>query len=162
MDLTIMPDYTYHGTKFAHYPRGGNKGTPLIVSVFEELGIPIEYSMQQVSHFENMKRMSECDVYVCEVRDWSPFTWGITALEAAALGKIVITNFDALERYEKEYGKCELVVANSKDELREKVKEIYEWQPNQILEKKKATRKWAETYHSFEAVGQRLRRIIGL
>ena len=102
--------------------------------------------------------MSECDIYIEQI---CKHEWGITALEAAALGKIAITTFRGLEEYRKQYGDCELVVANTENELRERVEEIMSWTPEQILEKKKATRRWVETYHSFEAVGQRLKKIIG-
>jgi len=154
-DLSIQPDYTYHGKAFAHYPRGTQKGTETILRAFD--GIPITYSDKSVPHQENLNRMSQCDIYVemvCQPE------WGMTALEAAALGKIVITTFHGLEDYRKRFGECELVVANTGDELKEKVKEILSWTEKEILGKKKATRKWVETLHSFEAVGRRLKAII--
>jgi len=152
-------DYTYHGTRFAHYPnKPGFKGTVNIMAAFEECHIPVDYKDQFVPHAEYLKRISGCDIYVEQLTTG----WGMTALEAASLGKIVITSFRGVEEYERQFGKCEIMVALTKDELKERIKEVYKWTPKQILEKKKATRKWAETYHSFEAVGKRLKEIIGL
>lgn len=152
--LTIEPDYEYHGTKFAHYPRNRwVKGTGNILRVIPS----VEYSDKLVTHQANLERMAKCDVCIEQL---CGHEWGITALEAAALGKIVVTTFRGLKDYENQYGKCELVIANTEDELRERIKEIRTWDESQILKKKKATRKWVETYHSFESVGSRLKAII--
>jgi len=154
VDLSIKPDYGYYDKRFAHYPRHPEvKGSSRILAV-----VPlIDYSVEIVSYEANLERMSKCDIYIEQLCDHE---WGLTALEAAALGKIVITTFRGLKEYNKEYGECELLVANTEDELRQRIEEIMSWSEKQILEKKQATRKWAETYHSFEAVGQRLQRIL--
>ena len=157
IDLSIKPDYTHHGKLFAHYPRGSAKGTRDIVYICEELGVRLNCNTKIIPHNENMKRMSDCDIYIEMV---SGPEWGMTALEAAALGKIVVTTFNGLDDYKRQYGECELVVANNKEELRERIKEIMNWTEEEILEKKKATRQWAERYHSFQAVGQRLKDIL--
>jgi hypothetical protein len=158
IDLSIEPDYTYYGKLFAHYPHKAlMKGTDIILKVVKELSAKFSWSDKLVPHDINMNRMAACDVYIEQM--WGR-EWGLTALEAAALGKIVITNFQGLEDYRKQYGECGLVVANNEDELRQEVTEIMNWTPEQILEKKKATREWVETYHSFEAVGRRLKEIL--
>jgi len=154
VDLSIEPDYTYHNKLFAHYPRHPKiKGSEIILRVLPN----IDYSEEIIPHQANLERISKCDIYIEQLCEHE---WGLTALEAAALGKIVITTFRGLEEYRRQYGECELIVANTESELRQRVNEIMVWNEEQILEKKIATRKWAEKYHSFKAVGQRLKGII--
>ena len=105
---------------------------------------------------ENLKRISMCDIYIEQMR-WGE--WGITALEAAALGKIVITNFKSLDRYNKEYGNCELVVANNDVELYHAIKSLMSMNPIEIENKKRLTREWVETNHCYKAIGNRLNEI---
>ena len=62
--------------------------------------------------------------------------WGITALEAAALGKIVVTNFLSIDRYKIEYGDCPLVVCNTIDQLKDNISELSKMSKEEILEKK--------------------------
>jgi len=154
----IQPDYTYHDKLFAHYPHKADmKGSNKIVKILKEAKTHYLYDDTTIDWSDNLKRISECDIYIEQL---CPHEWGLSALEAAALGKIVITTFRGLEDYRKQYGECELVIANTEDELEQQVKEIMTWSKEQILEKKMATREWAEKYHSFEAVGQRLKEIL--
>lgn len=161
----IQPDYTYHSHTFAHYPsKPYMKGTKDILEVMSPQagyynGGKFLYSDELKPWEDHIKRVNDCDIYIEQMIYGD---WGIAALEAAALGKIVITNFTGLEDYNKEYGKCELMVANNKEELLRVVKEIKEWDEDQLTEKKIATRKWVEDNHSFKAIGKRLVSIIGV
>jgi len=154
----IQPDYKYHDKIFAHYPHKADmKGSDKIIKTLKEANFAYDYTA--VDWLDNLKRIAECDIYIEQL---CPHEWALTALEAAALGKIVITTFRGLDEYRKQYGECELVIANTEDELRQKVNEIMGWDEAQILTKKIATRNWVVKYHSLEAVGQRLREIIGV
>ena len=84
--------------------------------------------------------------------------WGMTALEAASLGKIVVTNFLSIDRYKKEYGECPLVICNTEGEFERRLHELSEMNKDDILKLKKETRKWVEEKHSLKAVGKRLKR----
>jgi hypothetical protein len=159
----IQPDYVYHDHTFAHYPsKPYVKGTKEILEVMSPEaryynGGRFLYSHELKPWEAHLKRVNDCDIYIEQMIYGD---WGIAALEAAALGKVVITNFTGLEEYNKEYGNCELVVANNKTELNYKINEILAWSKDELLEKKKATRKWVEDYHSLEAIGNRLKELV--
>lgn len=149
----LQPDYEYHGGIFAHYPsKSYMKNTRDILDTVHD----IRYSSDFVNWKENIDRIRECDIYIEQMTK----AWGISALEAAALGKVVITSFEDIDDYEKEYGKCELIIANDKEELQSIVDDIRVWDKDKLLTKKMATRKWVEDLHSFEAVGNRLLNVV--
>ena len=113
--------------------------------------------------------MSEVDIYIermnmfrySEKRKKKRRTgvWGVTALEAACLGKVVVTNFYGREVYEKEYGECALQSANSEEEMETILINLLSKPKSELMELKKKTRLWVEEYHTFEKVGMKLRRI---
>jgi hypothetical protein len=105
-----------------------------------------------VPWIQQLSRVNEVDVYVekmgLEVREW-----GLAALEAAALGKVVVTNCEHPEEYEKVYGKTPFIIANSPDELRERVGEIVALPPAKIRKLQEETRTWVIRNHGMEATG---------
>jgi len=155
----IQPSYSYYGKTFAHYPHKPRmKGSDTILKVMQSLDGHFKFSDSGLPWLEHLKRVSGCDIYI---EQFGTYGWGLSALEAAALGKIVITAFRGLDGYKEEYGDCELVVANTPEELAKQVQEILTWSKQEITLKKKATRKWVEGNHSLKAVGKRLGRICG-
>lgn len=120
------------------------------------------YSGYRVPWIENMNRMARCDVYISACKPFlngKPYGGGIeiTDLEAAALGKIVVTHFTQYKRYLEEFGDTELFVANNPTELKDQLEWIAGMEPEQIQQQKQATRRWVEENHSFKAVGERLK-----
>jgi hypothetical protein len=161
----------YHNGKhrrliFAHYPRPtGNgialKGTASVVAALTPASfasrITLLIDKNQKTWVEHMKRVSKCDVYIEKISKTAEF--GMSALEAAALGKIVITQNEEREEYEKLWGKAPILRANNVDELRGVVNDILSWSKDEILEKQKESRKWVKNCHSMRTVGKRLNRI---
>ena len=84
----------------------------------------------------------------------------MTALEAAALGKVVIGQFDNRETYEKEYGPSPIITANTEEELVEVLNDLSTWSPDKIRQQQLMTREWVERHHSFESIGERLKGIL--
>jgi hypothetical protein len=113
---------------------------------------------------ENMKRMRKCDVYVERMRlernGFQTGVWGIQAMEAAALGKIVITNDLHRKAYEKRFGPCPMIVANAPIELSKIIDDLITWPHKKIVNLQKETRRWVETVHGYKAVGKELERIL--
>ena len=119
----LKPDYVFHGTDiplFAHYPSNPKKkGTKVIQDTITKIGLNNHFRCvtSRVEWKKQIQRMSECDIYielflpVLGKRKYGE--WGMTALEAASLGKIVVTNFFSLDRYKIEYGDCPFVVCNT-------------------------------------------------
>ena len=153
-----------------HLPRDAAiKGSETINRVCREYSAKHDfhyfYSSWRVPWEQNIERMARCDVYIAACK---PVLYGklygggieITDLEAAALGLIVITHFTNSDLYEKEYGRHELLVANNEEQLRSCLDTVVAMTKEQRAEKMAATRTWVETYHSYEAVGNKLKGLL--
>jgi hypothetical protein len=110
---------------------------------------------------EHLKRVAYCDIIIETVAmeaQGHPFgEWGNQAIEAAALGQIVITNTQSAELYKEEYGPdCALNIANNEDELQAQIMKFLSMSDDEILKEKQKTRAWAEKHHSMEATSKRL------
>jgi len=155
------PDYSKTG--FAHYPSNPDiKGTKDIVNMFEECGVELKYSTEKVTYEEQLERMQDCNMYVelFATHQWGkPYgSWGITALEAAAMGKIVITCHTTEEVYKKTYGETQLFIANTREEFLDVISDLtmnVNYIPQQML-----TRQWVEDNHSYQATGKRVKQIL--
>jgi hypothetical protein len=84
----------------------------------------------------------------------------MTALEAAALGKIVVTCFKNRESYEKRYGPCPIHSSNTPNELFGVVKHLIGTPTGELIEKKRWARQWVETQHGLKATGERLKEVL--
>lgn len=158
--------------KVAHYPRSAReKGSVAINRVMagikkdKALGKKLAYTYDstRVEWAKNIERMRQCDIYI---ETMAPLhmkhphgVWGMTALEAAALGKIVVTNFKGLKRYESEYGPCALQVADTEEQLDHVMRRLLAMSVDELESLQITTREWVEKYHSFEAVGKRLKAV---
>ena len=81
-------------------------------------------------------------------------------MEAAALGKIVISNDLWRTRYEDEFGGCPLLVANSRTELSMKIMYLNEASGQYLEELRRHTRDWVVARHSFKPIGARLKEVL--
>jgi hypothetical protein len=146
-----------------HYPTH-KKGTKKILEAIDrlkhrrpDLNFEFKYDEKNVPFEEHIKRVSECDIYIEDMRPKQgsiPLTaFGITALECACLGKIVCTRFPDLPLYEKLFGKCEIQVTNKPIDLEIKLEQLLSMPKNDLIALQKKTRKWVEERHSFEVIG---------
>jgi len=151
----------------AHYPStpGPRKGTDdireVILQLKSDVNVPFEYLTGPVIPYrENLDRVKQCDIYIeClspTVAGMIHGEWGMSALEAAAFGKVVVTNFLSSDKYKKEYGEHKIFVANSKDELYSQLKYLLSLSMQDLERHQKETRNWVEQKHSYQAVGKRL------
>ena len=141
---------------FAHYPSNPiNKGTKEIKQMMAEFPIKFICDEGILPHEENLKRISECDVYIelfaPKQREKEYGSFGVTAFEAAAMGKVVITNSLYDEVYEEAYGPSELVVANTESDFKGCVNQLLQLQDLHDL--KQRNRFWIEKKHSYSATG---------
>lgn len=120
------------------------------------------YSGERTDWNDQMKRISECDIYIdacmptLEGRKYGE--WGINALEASALGKIVISHFRSYPKYKKVYGKeCGIVIANSLDQLEKQLRWLLQLSLKELLEIQHQTRQWLEDKHSYKTVSERMK-----
>jgi len=158
--------------RIGHFPSVASvKGTDAVLRTIKSLegdlkdrfvyvGVT-DMGLNIVKWMANLKRLSRCDIYVeaCKLHQNGRRygEWGNTVVEAAALGKVVVTNSLSIKRYEREYGKCPLLIANCEDELRGTLGELITADRAWLRDKAKETRKWVVKYHSMEATARRLK-----
>lgn len=110
---TTLKPVEKHGDKLiiGHYPSNPDvKGTKdierMLIPFINDFDIRIDET--KVSHEENLKRVSECHIYVelfKPEQDGKPYgCFGVSAFEATALGSLVITNNINRSAYEDVYG----------------------------------------------------------
>jgi len=173
---SIKPIYETKGKKIivAHFPSSRiTKGSDNIIKIIENIRNKVSdfeyrYSYKKVCWREQIERMSAVDIYVERMslktkgkrnKKWSKTgVWGMTALEAAALGKVVLTNFLGESEYKKQYGKCYLQIANSEKDMESILIKLLSKSKDELLKLKYKTRKWVENYHSLESIGLRLKK----
>jgi glycosyltransferase involved in cell wall biosynthesis len=164
----IKPHYKNIGEKMkvVHCPSNPRKkGTNIIIKVIEKIGDKIDFEcFSELDWSENIKKILESDVYIdqfIQELDGNPLcSFGMSSLEAAALGRVVVVNLCYLDKYEKEFGKCLLQITNTEDELERKIRDLNSLKPEDFLNLQKQTREWVVKNHSYKATGQRLLKII--
>jgi hypothetical protein len=82
--------------------------------------------------------------------------WGNQCLEAAAMGKIVITNSVNEDIYRREYGECPLLIANNEAQLRYQLDKLSWMTDDDLIDLKAMHRDWAVEKHSLTATAERL------
>jgi hypothetical protein len=166
----IQPDYKRRAEKLiiGHFPSNPDvKGTKLIEDVIfslrnSPLGEKFRYvgDCRQVSWVDNLKRMRECDVIIetCNTTlNGNKYgEWGNTALEASALGKVVITNSLSEDIYMKEYGSCTLRIANDAEQLEKTLTNVIGYSDDVLQAAKVTSRQWVELKHSMKATSERI------
>lgn len=172
----IRPRLTNSGSPlFAHYPSNpGTKGTDKIREMLEHVfeGVSVgddecfNISIDKLSHLDQLERMRNCFCYIelfAPTQNSRPYgCFGVTAFEAAALGRMVITNNTHKAVYENAYGECELIIANTEEEFVSNLIEIQHTEPAKLIEKMFSTRKWVEKNHSYKSTGEYLKKYLNL
>lgn len=146
---------------FAHYPSNPDvKGTDDIERMMREVGIKLRSSVQIVDMAKQYERMRECDIYIelfAPLNGGKPYgSFGITALEAASMGKIVVTQNLNSDVYFNEYGECKLMNAINEDVFKDIVLSLNGYTQKQITNFQDETREWVVKNHSYKATGERL------
>jgi len=150
----------------AHFPRHPQvKGSVEICRAVEELmkergDFEYVYSEEQVSWEDNLMRIMDCDIYIEQL---GTGYWSITAMEAAALGKVVIASFDHQEIYKEQYGLFAhgITVAQNAVHLKEVIAEVFDSNLG-LLEQQKIAREWVADNHSYITTGSRLKRLLNI
>lgn len=156
----------YGGTGFGHFPSSpGVKGTSEILKMISELKkIKMEYHDKAVPYSEQIEKIKKCAIYIelfKPILNGYPYgSFGMTALEAAALGKIVITQCLRSDVYKAHYGNMPLALAHSEDDFKRMVRMYADMDPQEILNLQKLTRQWVETKHNMMATGEYIKKHI--
>lgn len=167
--------------KIAHYPRNPKeKGSKVINKVMERLktdsALSNKFSYSYSEQWEkiwidNMARLDQCDIYIEqqaytiksgeEERPLNEF--GVTALEAASLSKIVITCFGSFNDYKIDFGnRSEIIPSGSEETLEITLRRLLDFSADKLIEKRINTREWVHSFHGREATGRRLSKLLGI
>ena len=150
-----------HPYIFAHYPSSyEKKGSYDICRMMEEIKIPVKFSSDTISMMEHYKRVMECDIYIelfKPILEGNPYgSFGIQALEAAAMGKSVVTQNMNEDVYFNEYGFCRLMLANNETDFKDIVELLDKSSPDEIKNLQEETRQWVVDNHSYKSTGLKL------
>ena len=105
-------------------------------------------------HIERLNNVDICVELFAATQGGKPYgSWGITALEAAALGKVVVTNHFWKDIYQEAYGDIELRVANTHQEFVSEIDELVTMSNKELRKIQLDTRSWIKRRHSYEATG---------
>ena len=157
--------------KIAHYPSNPEvKGTREIVKMMLsnriEYDFDFTYSSNLLGHSEQSDRLSKCHVYIelfkPVLRGKTYGSWGITALEAAKLGKIVITQNLNKDVYFDSYGDCPLLLANTPKQFYDALNVVTTLNPIELKAMQKETFDWVTKNHSYIATGNKIKSILNL
>lgn len=123
---TTLKPVEKHGSKLiiGHYPSNpevkGTKDIERMLSPFVN-DFDIRIDAKKVTHEQNLKRVSECHIYVELFKpelNGNPYgCYGVSAFEATALGSLVITNNINKPAYEDVYGYPPFLTPNTEREF---------------------------------------------
>lgn len=163
------PDFKSYRRKgklrVCHYPSSIHKGSsksiiPIVKELTDKGFIESDYTDGTVTFPYNihLRMKAQCDIYIESLipKETKCSEWGVSAMEAAALGKIVLTNFDGYYEYEKEFGYCPFFIISNPGDIEAYLYSLSELSDAEILSLKKRTRTWIEDMHSRKATGKRL------
>lgn len=153
-----------------HYPSNPIvKGTDKIIELIGQLRAPniFRLSTDKVSHIEQMRRMSQCDIYIemfqPTLNGKQYGCYGVTAFEAASMEKIVITNNVKEEVYTNSYGSAPgLFIANTEESFLITLENILSQSTSFISELQQKSRQWIIEKHSYKATGERIAKLLGI
>jgi hypothetical protein len=149
----------------AHYPSNPSvKGSSLIVDAFKDMP-NFKYSLDRVGYNEHLNRLSLCDIYI-ELfaptqggNDYGSF--GMTALEASAMCKIVLTqNITGKDLYKQTYGESPLIFIDSIEDLKQKLNVLLSKSNEEITELSCIFAEWVHEQHGYKSTGNRLHKFL--
>ncbi len=152
----------------AHYPSNETvKGTAKIVEMLQKIECAnFTVNTDRVNHKAQIERMHGCDIYVelfaPTQRGKEYGCFGVTAFEAAAIGKIVFTNNLNQKVYSDAYGDCALVIANTELDFIQKMKWVLSLNEKDVVNLQEQSRDWIVKKHSYEATGNRLKTLLNI
>lgn len=167
----LQPNYNRRSNKkvIAHYPsrasvKGTNEFNKLMGKLSKDPNLKNKFVYDygtNLSWSENIKRLAVCDIYfdACQpyIGDKPYGFWGMAALEASALGKVVLTHFNYnQERYLNEYGQHNLKITNSMEDVERHIRKLILMDDETFKKEQEKTRAWVVEQHSYKVVGARL------
>lgn len=150
-----------------HFPSNPSvKGTDDIIRIVGDLKRTYDfdfiYSTDRVSHEENLNRMNQCDIYVellASEQGGKPYgSFGVSSLEAAALGKIVVTqSITDNGLYNDTYGVNMMNMVINEAGLRKTLSGLLNYKGEYIIGQMNLTKDMVKQHHSYKSTGLKLK-----
>lgn len=143
-----------------HFPSNAEvKGTEKIKEMLSQVSWHEQlFSTEIVIHKEQYIRMDKCDIYIELFKpelNGKPYgCYGVTAFEAAAAGKIVITQNLNEEVYFKAYGFCPFIICNTEKDFIKEVNRLLSLSPLTLSLIQTQTYNWVSEVHNYESTGK--------
>lgn len=167
VEFECAPLAKQHPLVFAHYPSNYEvKGTGKIFEMIEPFRNRMIWKMDvtQLMHKSQLQRMANCDVYIelfkPELNGRPYGCFGVTALEAAAMGRIVITNNLHNKVYTDAYGMLPFTIANTEKVFTNTINGLLNLDLQMIRDTQKQTWEIMRENHSYKATGERILKVI--
>lgn len=163
--IGALPYQPHTPYQIAHYPSNPEvKGTKEIEAMMEKVGYRDRFSFvtssQLVSMEQQYERAMDCDIYIELFKptlNGKPYgSFGIQALESAAMGKIVVSQNMHKDVYSAEYGDCNLILPEREEDFIFAINLLVNLSPEKIMEMQKETREWVVKNHSYKSSGERI------
>lgn len=166
VELELAPLVKDH-LRFAHYPSNSEvKGTAKILEMIAPFKNKIDFRVgtKTVDHAQQLQRMANCDVYIelfkPELNGQPYGCFGVTALEAAAMGRIVVTNNLYPEVYQKAYGRLPFTIANTEKVFTNVIGNLMKMDLGMVRDMQKQTHEIMQDNHSYQATGRKILSVI--
>lgn len=167
VEFELAPLYNDGKLKVGHYPSNAEvKGTDKILELVEPFKDRMiwKHDTKIVDHYFQLERMAKCDVYIelfkPELNGRSYGCFGVTALEGAAMGKIVITNNIRQKVYSDAYGQAPMTIANNEWSFKNILNTLLNMDRLMIRSIQKESFEIMKENHSYQATGQRILKVI--
>lgn len=157
-DTSAYPEREYrfhHPVRICHASRNPHKGTSFVEAAVAELKKRYEVELimlRDLSHDEALRRKYECDIFVDQLTNAGGWGYGMSSVEALAMGMPVVTNIP--ENMMKRLGENPFVHAAT-DDLSEVLEELLNSE-TMCGNLAKVGRQWVCERHDVRAVGDQL------
>lgn len=159
--LKPTPKATEGKLIIGHYPSNPDvKGTKAIERMLAPFlnDFDIRIDTKKVSHENNLKRVSDCHIYIelfAPTQNGKPYgCFGVSAFESTALGSVVVTNNINRKAYEDVYGHQPFLTPNTEKEFQSIVAGLWDRETYDIS--KEAMHNGFYQKHGIIETGQRI------
>lgn len=146
-----------------HFPSSPEKkGTAEIVSMMQEIKAlhSFKHGLGGDNYEAHKAKLRGCDIYVelfkPELEGKTYGSFGMQALESAAMGQAVVTQNLHKDVYTNTYGDCKLVLPEDRNDFIMCLNVLLWMGDKELQELKEETRAWVEYNHSYKATGNDL------
>jgi len=163
VEFELAPTIKDKPIKFAHYPSNTDvKGTVKIMEMMEQFSSQCDFKVGSnlVDHYFQLERIAKCDVYIelfkPELNGRPYGCFGVTGLEAASMGKVVLTNNLYPKVYTDAYGVCPMTTLNTESNFMSYVRQFLKLDVEFIRQIQVQNYELMKENHSYIATGNRI------